>query len=314
MGCKPEKEVESYDFFENIENYIDKVNKAENSSSSDGGYSDCDGFSKAWESSFKDTQIAKNICKELIILYNSLNNLKAKSTRSKDYKDECEFFNYWVNFKISKNMINERDCVEKIYNAFESHCIKDFGVILDADIIYNINKDDLYKMNILYSLYNKYTEIDTILKNTSQVDKQSLLNLSNACCTHYNQASYICNGDNNSTFCTKLKSFDLKYEQLYSKLVGQGYDFSDYFTKLSECPNTKIIATAVTGTVVGLIPLVGVLYKFTPMGQMFISKNGILNKDIRNNDEEMINMSLMEQENEALKFQKGTYNIKYQSL
>ncbi|CAI7719409.1 PIR protein [Plasmodium vivax] len=313
MGCKPEKEVDSYDFFENIENYIDKVNDAQ-SSSSDGEFADCDNFSEAYRSSFKDKQIAKSLCEQLIKIYKSLNNSGTTPKCSNNNKNGCGFFNYWVNFKISKDMINGRNCINEIYDGFESQCPNDFGAALDPGIIYNINKDELYKMNILYSLYDKYTQLDTILKNTSQVDKQSLLNLSNACCSDYNQASYICNGDNNSTFCTKLKSFDLKYEQLYSKLVGQGYDFSDYFTKLSECPNTKIIATAVTGTVVGLIPLVGVLYKFTPMGQMFISKNGILNKDIRNNDEEMINMSLMDQENEALKFQKGTYNIKYQSL
>ncbi|KMZ76590.1 hypothetical protein PVIIG_05973, partial [Plasmodium vivax India VII] len=108
--------------------------------------------------------------------------------------------------------------------------------------------------------------------------------------------------------------FKSKYDKLDENVVEKGSDVYDYFIKLSECPNNKIVTTAVTGTVVGLIPLLGVLYKFTPMGQMFRSKMGILNNNISNNDEDMTNMSLMEQENEPLRFQQGSYNIKYQSL
>ncbi|KMZ76882.1 hypothetical protein PVIIG_05692 [Plasmodium vivax India VII] len=57
-----------------------------------------------------------------------------------------------------------------------------------------------------------------------------------------------------------------------------------------------------------------ILYFFTPIGQMFRSKIGIINNNISNNDEEMTNISLIEQENEPINFQQGTYNIKYQSL
>ncbi|KMZ96416.1 hypothetical protein PVNG_05951, partial [Plasmodium vivax North Korean] len=129
--------------------------------------------------------------------------------------------------------------------------------------------------------------------------------------------NYICNDGNNiknSKFCEKLNTFISKYKDLYTKVDNQGPEFSNNFIKLEECPNTKIITTAVTGTVVGLIPLLGVLYKFTPMGQVIRSKMGILNNDISNIDEDMTNISLMEQEKEPLKFQQGTYNIKYQSL
>ncbi|KMZ76709.1 hypothetical protein PVIIG_05708, partial [Plasmodium vivax India VII] len=115
--------------------------------------------------------------------------------------------------------------------------------------------------------------------------------------------------NNNSKFCQELNKFESKYNELDGKVREQASELSDYFIRLSECPNTKIITTAVTGSIIGLIPLFGVLYKFTPMGQVIRSKIGIIN-----NDEEMTKMTLMEQENEPLRFKQGTYNIKYQSL
>ncbi|SCA81847.1 Plasmodium vivax Vir protein, putative [Plasmodium vivax] len=214
-------------------------------------------------------------------------------------------------------MFNENTTVKDFYDYIGSHALSELNYDVSNTLIYDIDKDDLYKLNILYSLYEKYSKLNAITYDNLDQDKQSLYSHSTACCNDYNKAKYICNDDNknnNSKFCDKLNDFKSKYDKLEEKVVQQGSEFSDYFIKLSVCPNNKIITTAVTGTVVGLIPLFGVLYKFTPMGQMFRSKMGILNNDISNNDEEMTNISLMEQETEPLRFKQGTYNIKYQSL
>ncbi|KNA02188.1 hypothetical protein PVNG_06063 [Plasmodium vivax North Korean] len=266
---------------------------------------------------FTDKERAKVICKQIIKLYDSLNG--CKNTSNSGYNIKCsKFLNYWINFKLRESMKNEDDSFCNVYNGIESQFTGPVEYIINLYLIYHIDSDELDKMNILYSLYDKYTDIDNILKNTSPVDKRSLLNLSTACCTDYIKAKYICNGDDNrndnSKFCDELDSFRKKYENIYSRVNEKGPGISDYFIKLSECPNNKIITTAVTGSIIGLIPLLGVLYKFTPMGQVLRSKMGILNNDISNNDEETINMSLMEQENEPLRFKQGTYNIKYQSL
>ncbi|KMZ88672.1 hypothetical protein PVBG_06079 [Plasmodium vivax Brazil I] len=130
MECNTSKEVDSYDFFKNIENYLDKANKAELSTSADGGFSDCVRFSETYSSSFKDKLIAKSVCEEIIKLYKSLHQFNSKSSCS-NHKNDCDFFNYWVNYKISKSIINDSDCVERIYNYFESQCLNDFGIPLD---------------------------------------------------------------------------------------------------------------------------------------------------------------------------------------
>ncbi|VUZ99728.1 PIR protein [Plasmodium vivax] len=197
--------------------------------------------------------------------------------KKEDHLDPCNFLNYWLNSELSQPFFNEDNCISYVYNVMDSHLgSKPDYNSLDCQL-YNINKVELNKMNKLYNFYKNYSKLNTIIDSNWKEKKIEILTLS-------------------------------------TQFVEPRYDFSDYFIILSKCPNTKIISTAVTGTVVGLIPLMGVLYKFTPMGQMFRSKIGILNKDISNNDEEMIKMSLMEKENEPIRFQKGTYNIKYQSL
>ncbi|SCA59574.1 Plasmodium vivax Vir protein, putative [Plasmodium vivax] len=307
---------ESYDFFEKIEDYIEKVKSVESSDVSSIAETGCNTFMQSFGSYFTFKETANIICKQFIKLYVSLNELKCNSNSDPNYEKCNRFLKYWVNFKLRKSMKNKDDCAYVVYNGIESHNMGSDDYHINLDFEDDINNEDLYKMHILYSLYEKYSKLKTIIEGESKQNIQSLLPHSNECCTHYIEAKYICNGgnNNNSAFCKELETFVSKYEKLYQKFEVKRSDFSDSLIKLTECPNNKTITTAVTGTVVGLIPLFGVLYKFTPMGQVLKSKIGILNKDISKNDEEMANISLMEQENDQLRFQKGTYNIKYQSL
>ncbi|KMZ88774.1 hypothetical protein PVBG_06278 [Plasmodium vivax Brazil I] len=225
--------------------------------------SNCKNFSDTMKSSFKDKQIAISVCEDIMKLYKSLNTNNKELTQCNEYKNDCGFFNYWVNFKISKNIINGSHCIYYIYNGIDSQFTESNFFYSNSDNIYDIDKNELDKMNILYRLYENYSELKTIINATRQQDKRSLLPFSTECCTDYIQAKYICNDDDNneSTFCQKLKSFESEYEKLYQEFDRKRSEFSDNLIKLSECPNNKIITTAVTGTVVGLIPLFGVLYK-----------------------------------------------------
>ncbi|KMZ88484.1 hypothetical protein PVBG_05442 [Plasmodium vivax Brazil I] len=256
-----------YEFFENIEDYIEKGNLAESTAISSKSKSECDIFMASDGSYFKDKTIAKSICNEYINLGNSLHDLECISNSASDYKECSKFLNYWINFKLRKSIINEDNTFCHVYNSLESQItsIVDFNIF--SFFIHNINKDDMKKMNILYSLYENYRKLKTIIEDTSQQNKRSLLPFSTECCTDYIQAKYICNDDNNkeSKFCQKLKSFVSKYNNLYNKFDGKRPQFSDNLLKLEECPNNKIITTAVTGSIVGLIPLLGVLYKVTEL-------------------------------------------------
>ncbi|KMZ88736.1 hypothetical protein PVBG_05682 [Plasmodium vivax Brazil I] len=246
-----------------IENYINKANNAQQNDESMQSPINCDGFYYTMQSYFDNKQIAVSVCKEILKLYKSLNTNNKKLTKCNEYKKDCGFFNYWVNLRISKSIINGSQCVNYIYNGIDSQFMQSNFFYSNSDNIYDIDKNELDKMNILYRLYENYSELKTIINATRQQDKRSLLPFSTECCTDYIQAKYICNDDDNneSTFCQKLKSFESEYEKLYQEFDRKRSEFSDNLIKLSECPNNKIITTAVTGTVVGLIPLFGVLYK-----------------------------------------------------
>ncbi|CAI7718039.1 PIR protein [Plasmodium vivax] len=308
---------ESYEFFENIEEYIEKAKSAESNTTSSNAERECDSFMTFSGHIFRVKERAKIICEQYTNLYDLLTDCKNKSGNNPNYNKCSEFLKYWVNFKLIESMKNEGHTVHHVYDLLEGQITSNVNNNINLNFICDINNEDLNKMNILYSLYENYSELKTIINTNPEEGKQKLLPLSSACCIDYIKANYICNDGNNiknSKFCEKLNTFISKYKDLYTKVDNQGPEFSNNFIKLEECPNTKIITTAVTGTVVGLIPLLGVLYKFTPMGQVIRSKMGILNNDISNIDEDMTNISLMEQEKEPLKFQQGTYNIKYQSL
>ncbi|SCA59929.1 VIR protein [Plasmodium vivax] len=315
--CSQGPNEENYEFFEDIENYIENVKSTETTAALPNAEIKCRSFMEAYGSRFTAKETAKTICEQFINLHNSLKGPECNLYSDPIYKKCCKFLKYWINFKLMKSMKNEDKCVHNIYNALESHITGIDGFNINLYFEEDINKDDLNKMNILYSLYEKYIDLSTILKELSNVDKQSLLSLSTSCCTHYIEARYICDtskNNNDSQFCRRLNIFESKYKKLYTDVDKLEPETSINFIKLSDCPNNKIISTAVTGSIVGLIPLFGILYKFTPMGQLLKSKIGILNNDINSNDEEMSKISLMEQDNEQLRFQQGTYNIKYQSL
>ncbi|CAI7724238.1 Plasmodium vivax Vir protein, putative [Plasmodium vivax] len=318
--CTRVPNEEIYEFFEGIVDYIKKANDSQHDDASFQYSSNCDSFYDTMESSFNDKQIAISVCKELVKLHKSLDINNKTLNNCNGYKKDCGFFNYWVNYKISKNIIDESNSIEIIYNGLESQFSIGDDYNMTLNFICDINKNELDKMNILYSLYEKYSKLKAIINTEQDLDKNELATLSSQCCTDYNQASYMCNDDNdngnsnNREFCKNLKRFRTKFESLYENVNKKAPEYSHYFKSLPKCGNNKIVTNALIGSMVGIIPLFGVLYKFTPMGQVLRSKIGMLNKDTSNNDEELTKMSLMEQENEPLNFQQGTYNIKYQSL
>ncbi|KMZ92843.1 hypothetical protein PVMG_01429 [Plasmodium vivax Mauritania I] len=250
----------NYDFFNYIDKFITEVKKIESLIPENTPHEDCYNFSQ--QHKLGNIEKSKILCIRFAILNNLLVTIKSK------VKNYCDFLNYWLNYELSQPWFSEDYSTDFIFNGLESQLESKPGYNSLCSTIDNINKNELIKMNILYNLYEKYSEINSIIVAKSENKKQKLLTLSAECCGIFNYVSYMCNDDNrnnNRKFCDKLEALKSKYNELDNKVVGDGYDFSDYFIELSKCPNTKIITTAVTGTVVGLIPLLGVLYKVSEL-------------------------------------------------
>ncbi|SCA60567.1 hypothetical protein PVC01_000083300 [Plasmodium vivax] len=315
MDCSPKIRDDSYNFLDTVEEYVKALEEINSVSLDSSERKDCEDFSKNHAKTY--TEIGKTICEHFLKLYKSLPNIKNYVTNDTSYKNDCAFINYWLNFELKKH--NKNICVDYIYNAIESQCGQTISMYLPVSVFYNIHEDHLYKIDKLYNLYANYNKLNTIINSTPLENKQELLKLSTKCCAHYNEVAYICKDDNknnkdNIKFCAKLDIFKRNYEQLYTKLGDDESEISKNFIKLSECGNTNVISTAIFGSMVGLVPLMGVLYKFTPIGQMFGPKNRNITKGHRSNGDEMRNISLMDHESEQLRIHEGPYNIKYQSL
>ncbi|KMZ95019.1 hypothetical protein PVMG_05780 [Plasmodium vivax Mauritania I] len=264
------RNIINYEFFKNIENYIEKAISAESTTAYPKADTGCNHFVVTSRSYITDKERAKIICKQFINLYDSLDDCKSRSNID-SYRKCSKFLNYWINFKLRESVLNDDDSFCYAYNGIESQFTSTVEYHISLNKIYHIDKDELDKMNKLYNLYDKYSEINSILDAKSEQDKQKLLTLSTQCCTDYNEARYICNpenniNNNNSKFCQELNKFESKYEEeIYKKVNEKGDDYTDHFIKLKECPNNKIITTAVTGSIVGLIPLLGILYKVSEL-------------------------------------------------
>ncbi|KMZ77134.1 hypothetical protein PVIIG_05344 [Plasmodium vivax India VII] len=246
-----------YDFFDNILTYIEKEGNVKLDTSPLNNKDDCKSFSHI--NTPTNIQAGMNICEMFIKLYTSLTNVK--NEKHADYKKEWHFLNYWLNNNLSKTKLNETTCATMFSGDFSNHCIHTFFLKeFSPDLIYNIREEDLYKMNLLYSLYENYRTINNILSNGQEDKPDLLLQSSTKCCSDYIKANYFCKGEKNK-YCTQLEKFQTKYEELDSKLDGKIAEYSKNFIKLTQCKDTNVISTALIGTTVGLVPLLMGLYK-----------------------------------------------------
>ncbi|VUZ99836.1 PIR protein [Plasmodium vivax] len=298
MTCKPKIEPDSYDFFQKIKNYIFVAEKVVSDGPLAQSSEGCTSFFALYKS--QNSQIAKDIYNEFTKLYNLLFSYKNNPRYSSDYKHFCGFLNYWLNSKLKESKFDGTACVIKFYENMKLHCKDTFPVGNSLNFIYDINEDDLKKMNILYKLHEQISKIHKILFRSSEEEPNSSLSLSKESLQYYRTYSPTCNG-NNSEFCKALQDFKDKYKQLYSIFQRRGEEYTKYYIKLPEV-NNNIILTPLLCTVGGLIPLLGILYKFTPMGQIFRSKNKKFTKEYSNNYD---NSKSLHQER---------YNVKYDSV
>ncbi|KMZ96406.1 hypothetical protein PVNG_05868 [Plasmodium vivax North Korean] len=256
MGCTTEINYDTYNFFDNIINYIESSDNLAVNNTQLHAQDNCITFSNSYTKSNLD--IGKNICELFIKLYISLTDVKNKG--QPNYEKDWHFLNYWLNINISKSELNEAICPRKFSDGLGHHCWYTLTFGFPPDFMYNIREEDLNKMNLLYGLYENYKKLDNILNDSQENNQDLLLEHSNKCCSYYVKANYLCNDENNK-FCSELENFKTKYVGLYSKLEGKSLEYSKNFIKLTQCKDTNVISTALMGTTVGLVPLLVGLYK-----------------------------------------------------
>ncbi|KNA02585.1 hypothetical protein PVNG_05129 [Plasmodium vivax North Korean] len=192
----------------------------------------------------------------------------------------------------------------------ENYSTETLSFLSSINLIYNINKEDLRRMEVLYILHENYNKLDTIINNTTPPNPESLLEHSRTCSNNYKIGRSMCYSKYNK-FCEKLDNFKKKYEKLSKTAESKGDQYTNNFIKLTDNDNSNIISTTLIGSAAGLIPLLGILYKFTPVGQMFKSPQMKLSNAHSNSIDQIRRTSLLEYENDQLNLNQQKYNIKY---
>ncbi|VUZ98034.1 PIR protein [Plasmodium vivax] len=283
-----------YDFFENIKTYTKNAENLFSDNTPVEPSKHCTSFSTEYQ--HQNPETAKVICEEFTKLYNSLSPNNTKP----NYKNDCLFLNYWLNFRLMESNINGTDCVKNFGNAMKTHCTDTFGSLSSLNFIYDIDNDNLNKMNKLYKLHHHIIKMHNILIKNLEGESISALTLSDELLANYRTFTSMCNGNNNE-LCKSLQDFKKLYKQLYDHAQRKGEPYSNYVIQLTE-GNNNIITTPLLCSIGGLIPLLGILYRFTPMGQIFRSKNKKFTKEYSNNY------------NDQISLYQEKYNIKYDSV
>ncbi|SCA83376.1 hypothetical protein PVT01_000016300 [Plasmodium vivax] len=179
MGCNPRIEDDSYDFFQNIDTYTQNSEAVFSHVSSAQSSTKCTSFSSRYQP--PNDKIAKDICEEFTKLYKSLSPYNTKP----NYKNDCLFLNYWINFRLMERNFNGIDCVKNFGNLMEADCTDTCGSASSLKFIYDIDKDNLYKMNKLYKLHEHISKMYNILIKRSNGEPNSSLTLSDESLENY---------------------------------------------------------------------------------------------------------------------------------
>ncbi|KMZ76768.1 hypothetical protein PVIIG_05849 [Plasmodium vivax India VII] len=258
-----------------------------------------------------NTTEGEKICEHFIKLYKFFPNIKTNIVKDTKYKNDWYFLNYWLNIKFNESMLDKSKCVYYYYEGMENHCMNTLSSsTYSSKLIYDINQEDLNRMKALYILHENYSKLDNILNKGTPQEPESLLEPSRICSYTYKSARYMCN-EKYEKFCEKLDKFKIEYDKLHITAKTKGEQFANNLKKLTDYDNSNIISTTLIGSAVGLIPLLGILYKFTPIGQKLKSQKRKLSKGHSNNIDEIIKTSLLNYENDQLNLKQEKYNIEY---
>ncbi|KMZ96073.1 hypothetical protein PVNG_06434 [Plasmodium vivax North Korean] len=129
------------------------------------------------------------------------------------YINDWTFLNYWLNYELNKSPFYKNIFVNEFYNNMENYILHILGyVFFINDEIYDINKDELDKIHILFNLYSNYYGIineGNIVCKTKDI----CLDFSNKCAEEYKKGIIKCENID-SDFCRNIDQFKRKYVSL----------------------------------------------------------------------------------------------------
>ncbi|VUZ93027.1 PIR protein [Plasmodium vivax] len=274
----PPQNLKEYKFFEQIERYIKAEKDAENAVVPPDISKECISFSKVLYKS-EYPSIAKQICEKFAKRYISLYPSLDMSTSDPNYIKDWAFLNYWLNCELNKSVLYKNTYVKEFYHGMEGYVQDKLNyLLLTNDEIFDINKDELDKIHILFNLYTDYHKIYSNDKLIC-AQKSICLDYSKKCVEEYKKGIIKCE-KNESDFCKAIRVFEKEYERLIQNNKKMG-DFNtkdlitlpSYEVALKEYQSElyrrkiSIAIISIICSIFGIILILFYLYKFTPFGK-----------------------------------------------
>ncbi|SBT59253.1 PIR Superfamily Protein [Plasmodium ovale wallikeri] len=203
MPCYDTQREEEYEFIKHIDKYIPYEDAAEKNEINDNPEVDYS-FISSHINSEKQQELT-NMFKKFVYLANSLFHRDGQNISNDDYN----YLNYRLNYQINKTD-PDKFCVQTFYQEFTIKNRNSQWKNLRSKI-HDIDEKKLENMNVLYTLYKNYNEITKTISSYHQVE--NLMKYATNCVNQYKQITNICPA-NDANFCTALKSFKEKYEDI----------------------------------------------------------------------------------------------------
>ncbi|SBS92425.1 PIR Superfamily Protein [Plasmodium ovale curtisi] len=338
MFCPGESREDKYNFFKNVDEYIDFDSLTEENSMNN-IYNIDYTFIK---NNFSDhiSELTK-ICTKLAFLTGSLIGRNGRTISSDSY--DFNFVNYWLNREINE-IHSSILCKKYFYQNLmiknkEKANLRKYGAH-----IYDIEEDEFEDMHKLYDMHKYYKQIHKII-SSSDSNKDDVIQQARNCVNIYKIFKEKCR-ENTKSYCETLKDFKQKYEKINLcnyNIAGWGKkslpSLEDQDALLQVCETTtnrlddrseqhsnripdnakedsdggaKSITIGVVSTL-GLSFIFLILYKFTSIEQLLRSRMDNNLRVWQNIDEEM-NEFTHTSEHEHINTGNTSYNIAYNSV
>ncbi|SBT73079.1 Plasmodium variant antigen protein Cir/Yir/Bir/Plasmodium vivax Vir protein, putative [Plasmodium ovale] len=335
MDCDPKLYKKEYDFFKNINQYIEYDELAENN-----GTNDISDLDYSFIINFDPDKIGdlKKVCNKFIYLVDELYRRNGGNTFNADY--DFDYLNYWLNARLHA-IDPETICTKFFFQNLRSEYS---GIHISSEMssgIYDIQKNELKDMNILYKLHKDFKELNDKIKERDS--KQDVcMTYARNCVKGYQELKNKCTG-NKAKFCDILTNFKNKYEKIdlckYSlegktkkKLpslesnLGESEEDCESLEKKpgakwkedgldeedSKNPSDFDTQSITIGSVAtfGISFILFILYKVTSFGQ-FLRYRMNKNESVWENMDEEMNRSTHTSEYEQINSGNISYNISY---
>ncbi|SBT73244.1 Plasmodium vivax Vir protein, putative [Plasmodium ovale] len=273
---------------------------------------------------FSNNRQVKDICQDFKFLYKSLSKKFAGETAVNDrFSDnDCNFLNYWLNSKLSDNVIdgaiNVKDFYEKIKLKdavfLSKHCNLD-------NHFYNINPEIFENMKLLYKLYDNAVKVLNIINDPDyKYEKDKSCNdYIEECDEKYKKAMDNCL-ISNADYYNALKIFKDTYQFLTkpSKNTPDICESSKFFffpeyDPVLERKQKRIMIIQNLSAPLILLFIIPVLYKFTPFGPFLRAKINRVKDRWMNKDTNVDEILPLSTDIEDIISDNENYNIGYYS-